>query len=125
MLERIKTESLGLFCPELADVFVRREAFEGLQPPAEILCIDEVIEVPLELRVAAVMVALDRGFLDRPVHPLDLSVGPRVIDLGEAMFDAVNAGWIDLGVAGTEHVASTTLLRNVFAAAQKAAAGTA
>ena len=27
----------------------------------------------------------------------------------EAMFEAVNAGWMDLGVVGTEHVASTTL----------------
>ena len=39
----------------------------------------------------------------------------------EAMFEAVNAGWMDLGVAGTEHVASTTLPRDVFAAAQKSA----
>ena len=39
----------------------------------------------------------------------------------EAMFEAVNAGWMDLGVAGTEYVASTTLPRDVFAAAQKAA----
>jgi uncharacterized protein YbjT (DUF2867 family) len=39
----------------------------------------------------------------------------------EAMFEAVNAGWMDLGVANAEHVASTTLPRDVFAAAQKAA----
>jgi len=39
----------------------------------------------------------------------------------EAMFDAVNAGWMDLGVEGAEHVAGTTSPRNVFAAAQKAA----
>jgi uncharacterized protein YbjT (DUF2867 family) len=38
----------------------------------------------------------------------------------EAMFEAVNAGWMDLGVAGTEHVAGTTLPCDVFAAAQKA-----
>ena len=37
------------------------------------------------------------------------------------MFEAVNAGWMDLGVAGTEHVAGTTPPRDVFAAAQKAA----
>jgi uncharacterized protein YbjT (DUF2867 family) len=41
----------------------------------------------------------------------------------EAMFDAVNAGWMDLGVEGAEHVAGTTSPRNVFAAAQKAATG--
>jgi len=42
----------------------------------------------------------------------------------EAMFEAVNAGWMDLGVAGAERVAGTTPPRDVFAAAQKAAAVT-
>jgi uncharacterized protein YbjT (DUF2867 family) len=40
----------------------------------------------------------------------------------EAMYDAVNAGWTALGVEGTEHVAGITSARDVFAAAQKAAA---
>src|SRR5580704_12591007 len=39
----------------------------------------------------------------------------------EAMFEAVNSGWMDLGVEGTEHIAGTTSPRDVFAAAQKAA----
>jgi uncharacterized protein YbjT (DUF2867 family) len=39
----------------------------------------------------------------------------------EAMFEAVNSGWMDLGVEGTEHVVGTTSPRDVFAAAQKAA----
>ena len=38
----------------------------------------------------------------------------------EEMFGAVNAGWMDLGVEGTEHVAGTTSAREVFAAAQRA-----
>lgn len=38
----------------------------------------------------------------------------------EEMFEAVNAGWTDLGVEGTEHVAGTTSAREVFAAAQRA-----
>lgn len=37
----------------------------------------------------------------------------------EEMYEAVNAGWMDLGVEGTEHVAGTTSARDVFAAAQK------
>ena len=40
----------------------------------------------------------------------------------EEMFEAVNAGWMDLGVKGTEHVAGTTPARDVFAAAQRAGA---
>jgi uncharacterized protein YbjT (DUF2867 family) len=39
----------------------------------------------------------------------------------EAMYDAVNAGWMELGVEGTEHVVGTTSARDVFAAAHKAA----
>jgi uncharacterized protein YbjT (DUF2867 family) len=39
----------------------------------------------------------------------------------EEMFEGVNAGWMDLGIAGTEHVAGTTSARDVFAAAQQAA----
>jgi len=40
----------------------------------------------------------------------------------EEMYEAVNAGWMDLGVNGTEHVAGTTPARDVFTAAQQAVA---
>ena len=36
------------------------------------------------------------------------------------MFEAVNAGWMDLGAEDTEHVAVTTSARDVFEAAQNA-----
>jgi hypothetical protein len=36
------------------------------------------------------------------------------------MFDAVNSGWMNLGVEGTEYVPGTTSARDVFAAAQNA-----
>lgn len=39
----------------------------------------------------------------------------------EEMYEAVNAGWMDLGAEGTEHIAATTSARDVFAAAQNAA----
>jgi len=39
----------------------------------------------------------------------------------EEMFEAVNAGWMDLGAEGTEHVAGTTSARDVFEAAQNTA----
>jgi uncharacterized protein YbjT (DUF2867 family) len=37
----------------------------------------------------------------------------------EDMFEAVNSGWMDLGVKGTEHVAGTTSAHEVFAGPQK------
>lgn len=44
------------------------------------------------------MKALDSGFLDGTVHPLDLAVRPRVPDFGEAVLDAV------LPAAHVEHM---------------------
>src|SRR3984957_10913445 len=38
----------------------------------------------------------------------------------EEMFESVNAGWMDLGTTGTEHVVGTTSARDVFASAQNA-----
>jgi hypothetical protein len=38
----------------------------------------------------------------------------------EAMYEAVNAGAMDIGVEGTEHVPGATSARDVFAAAKKA-----
>ncbi|MGA7523686.1 MAG: NmrA family NAD(P)-binding protein [Acidobacteriaceae bacterium] len=39
----------------------------------------------------------------------------------EEMYEGINAGWMGLEVAGTEHVAGKTSARDVFAAAQSAA----
>jgi uncharacterized protein YbjT (DUF2867 family) len=39
----------------------------------------------------------------------------------EQMFEAVNAGWMDLGAAGAEHIAGTTSAYDVFTAAHKIA----
>lgn len=36
-----------------------------------------------------VVVSLDGRVLDRAVRSLDLTIGPKMIDLGEAMLDAV------------------------------------
>lgn len=67
-MDRIEDESVRLFCPELADVFVRRQALEGFQPPREVVSCDEVGEMRSELIVIFVVDALDSGFLDRAVQ---------------------------------------------------------
>ncbi len=54
---------------------------QGLQAAAKVVGADEVSEVSAELLMAAVVVALDRRVLDRAVHSLDLTVGPRVTRL--------------------------------------------
>ena len=89
---------MWLFCPRFGDEFVGCEAIQGLETPAVIVRVDEVGEVTLELPIAVVMIALDGGFFDRPVHAFDLTIGPQMLDLGETMLDAV------LAAAHIEHV---------------------
>ena len=88
-MERIEGESFGLFCPGLADMFVGREALERLEALGEIVSADEVAEMASQLLVGLVEEAFDRRLLDGAVHALDLTVGPGVPGLGEAMIDIV------------------------------------
>ena len=55
-----------------------------------------------QLGMAVVVIALYRGLLDGPVHPLDLSIGPRMLDPGKPVFDPVFAA------AHVEHVGHVT-----------------
>ncbi len=87
----IEFESFGFFCPCFHDEFVGCQTLESFEPAGIVICVDEVGEVGFELLMPIVMVAFDNGFFDRPVHALDLSIGPRVLDLGQAVFDAVLA----------------------------------
>ena len=98
MLERIKCEACFLRRPDFADIFVWREALQRLETSAVIVSVDEVDEVIFELSVTIIMIASDGRFLDRPVHALDLTVGPRVLDLSQPMFDPV------LPAAHVEHM---------------------
>jgi hypothetical protein len=90
-MDRVESESFRLLCPAFADELVGCEAPEGLQPSAEGVSRDEVGQVLAELIVVVVMEALDGRLLDRPVHPLDLTVRPGVLHLGEPVLDAVFA----------------------------------
>ena len=86
--------------PCFADSFVRGEAFEGLEPAAEVVGGDEVGKVLPELAVVVIVVAFDGRFLDRAVHPFDLSIRPGMSRLGQAMFD------VEIGAGGFEGVAA-------------------
>lgn len=55
----------------------------------EVVSGEEIGKVLARLVVRPVMVALDGRLLDRPVHPFDLAVRPRVARLSEAVFDIV------------------------------------
>jgi len=107
LLERIEFESVWLGSPAFADVSVRREAFQSFESPSVVVGVDEVGEVCFELIVSIVMIALDGRFLDRPIHALDLTVGPGMLDLGQAMFDSI------LPAAHIKHMRHVSCCRTV------------
>mgnify|MGYP007000750092 CR=1 FL=1 len=88
-MERVESESFWLGSPALADVFVGCETLQGLQPPSVVVGGDEVGKVGFELIVSIVMVAFDGCFLDRSVYAFDLTIGPGMLDLGQAMLDPI------------------------------------
>jgi len=85
----IDAEELWLLGPDSADVLVGREAAQGLQSLGEVVSRDECREMRPELRVALVVIPFDGRFLEGSVHAFDLTVRPRMIGFGQAMFDAV------------------------------------
>ena len=89
LVDRVQDESIRLGGPDLADVFVGREATEGLESAGEVVGGQEVGKVCSQLVVAVVVETFDRGVLDRAVHPLDLAVGPRVVWPGQPVLYAV------------------------------------
>ena len=86
-MDRIEPEAFRLFCPLFADELVRREPLEGLEPAAEVVSGNEVVKVLSELGMIVVMIPLDLGFLDRPVHSLDLAIRPWMCRHRQPMFD--------------------------------------
>ena len=86
-MEGIECESVGLFCPELADEFVWREAFEGLEPPSKIVCGDEIRQMSPQLSMRFIEISFDGCVLDGAVHALDLPIGPWMFGFGQAMID--------------------------------------
>ena len=70
-------------------MFIWRKPIEGLQAPGVIVGVEEVGEVTPELIVECIVEAPHRRVFDRPVHSLDLSVGPWVTHLCQPVLDPV------------------------------------
>ena len=71
------------------------QASEGLKPFREVVGHQEGVEVRFELCVRTIVVALNGGLLECSVHPLNLTIGPRMVWLGQPVLNAVRI---------TEHV---------------------
>ena len=68
-----------------------------------------MIKVLSELGVIAIMITLDRSFLNSSVHSFDMSIGPWMLNLGKTMF---NATPIVLSVASFSDIFSGNAVKN-------------
>ena len=81
MVERVQSESFRLLCPELANTLERSQTSETLEAFSEVVGIEERGEMRAKASVPLVVEPPDRGVLDGTVHPLDLAVRSRVVEL--------------------------------------------
>jgi hypothetical protein len=88
-MDRIDPESFRLGCPLCADEFVKRRTLQSLESAAEVVGVDKIGQILAQLRAIVAMEAFDSGFLNGPIHPLDLPVGRQTFELLHAMSDAV------------------------------------
>ena len=49
--------------------------------------VNEQLKMPSKFIMAGIVVTFDGGVFDGPVHPLDLTIGPRMVGLGQPVFD--------------------------------------
>jgi len=89
-MDWVESKSVWGLRPELAEVFVGREAFERLESSCEVVGSEEVGQVRFELVMGVVEVSFDRSVLDGPVHPFDLPVSPGVVGFCQPVFDSMN-----------------------------------
>jgi hypothetical protein len=96
LLERAECESPWLFCPEFADVLIRREAFECLEPSGEIVGCDEIGEMGSQLIVGLIEVAFDGRILDNSVHVMRFSNNHviRIVEVTVEFHDFNHASWL-------------------------------
>ena len=88
-MDWVESKSVWGLRPEFAEIFVGCEPLEGLESSGEVVGSEEVCQVRFELVMGVIEVSLDGGVFDGSVHALDLPVGPRVVGLGEPVFDSM------------------------------------
>lgn len=88
-LVRINRESLWVFRPGLKYQVEGSAPSQGLEVSGEVVSHHEGQYLRLQRSEVGIVMRLDGGVFDRSVHALDLAIDPRVVDLGQPMFDGV------------------------------------
>src|SRR5215217_7180729 len=88
---RVDLEGRSVPGPGVADRLERGPPAQRLEVLGEVVGPHEGEDMRLQRLEAGVVEGLDGGLLDGAVHPLRLTIGPRVVGLGQPVLDAVLA----------------------------------
>ena len=88
-MDGVKSKPIRIFLPGFADKFIRGKTSESFESSGKVVSGHEVSHVCMKLEMAVVMEAINGGFFDGAIHTFDLSVGPGMPGLGEAMIDSM------------------------------------
>jgi len=86
---RIGNQLLWVFRRGLTGHLEGSAPSQSFEVSGEVVGHHEGQHVSLQHSGVGIAEGVDRGFFDRPVHALDLAIGPGVVDLGQTMLDAV------------------------------------
>ncbi len=89
MVGRLNLKTFWFFLPTPNDEFIRCQTMERFEALGDVVGIQKDVQVLFELVVAFVVIALHRCVLQGPVHPLDLTVVPWMVGLGQPVLDPV------------------------------------
>lgn len=85
----IDVKSRWLLLPAGDNEFIGSEPLESFETFRKVIGIQEMREMVFEVLVVFVIIAVYRSFFEGAVHPFPLSIGPRMIHLGQSVFDGM------------------------------------
>jgi hypothetical protein len=102
VVRRVEPEPFRLLGPDAADELVGGEPAQRLEAAGVIVGIQEELQMGAQLVVAGVVIAAHGRVLEGAVHPLDLTVGPGVVGLGQPVLDPVPLAGVVEGMDAPE-----------------------
>lgn len=112
-LVRVDLEACRVLGPGLADGLEGCSPSQRLEVLGEVVGLDESQDVGPESVEVGVVEGLDGGLFDGSVHPLGLTIGSRMVGLGELVLDAMLAADVVEDMAHPKCRWSVAVLRQV------------
>lgn len=103
----------GVKTPCGGDGLERGFPFQDLELLHEVVCSQKRLQVALQRLEISLAITLDGGVLERAIHALDLTVGPRMIRACQPMIDAADRTALIKARAAVQRFVRVTRTRGI------------